>query len=425
MPQAPAPAVIEKTEAELRREENVEAVIGAEEDGVVERGETDPPRQGQDGDPDDTGVVRREPIARSPSDDIRSNIAARFRRAEPEDERPFNGNINDPENQYGEVGREPAVDDDDEIDTPEEIAALTGQDPPARAPQRQDQPRMITRKVRGKDVTLSEDEWLDRAAQVTAADSYLAEAREMLAAAKEIKAGTSPDRQHPDGPDRAQTDGLDNDPEADAQHPEPTFRDVVEQIQYGDPDAAAEALEKLVDKRAGKKASEGALNRAYNQDLARSQKALKTFREANPELDSDEIAAIAIERGMYRLYREDIVKLGIDEAQLPTIPAQLANWHRFYRINGYEVSDTPTLLNKSKEQFLKWRGGQQAPSKGQQQQSRQGAPRVEINVNRDQRRAAIPNHPNRGVTPRRDVQTPRVTTGSDVVANMRRQRGQI
>jgi len=57
---------------------------------------------------------------------------------------------------------------------------------------------MITRKVRGRDVTMSEDEWLDRASQVTAADSYLEEARETLKAAREIKAGrAAPTDQHP------------------------------------------------------------------------------------------------------------------------------------------------------------------------------------------------------------------------------------
>jgi hypothetical protein len=199
---------------------------------------------------------------------------------------------------------------------------------------------------------------------------------------------------------------------------------VVAKIQYGDPDDAAADLERLIDDRAGRKANEGQLQRAYDQDLARSQKALQVFSAANEDLAKDEYASMAIERGMYHLYKEDILALGITEQQLPNNVNALANWHRFYRMNGYEVRSTKELLETSRDRFLKWRG-EEAGSSSDQRPARRSNPNIQVNVRRDERRMAIPNQPTRAVVPRRDAQTPIKQSASDVVATMRRQRGQI
>jgi hypothetical protein len=442
----PKAAAEEQIDPRIIAAENAEAVVGSEED-VASDARLAPLRQGQnhDDDPLDGGTVRREPIQRSPQDDIRGAIASRFRRAAPEDERPFNGDMADTENLYGELG---GVDEDEahltdeEIDARAELAERRAQDPTRRpkptvlkenlgAEDDREQPvRMITRKVRGQDVTMSEEEWLDKATQVTAADSYLAESRAILDQAKEIKAGrASQDRQHPDGPTARGDDGLDrSDPVEQAQHPELSFKDVIQEIQYGDPDEAAAKLEKLVEARSKKTAtatvSEGALQRSYDQDLAKSQKALNTFAEANADLAADKIAAMAIESGMYDLYKEDMLALGLDESQLPKSPKELANWHRFYRINGYEVRQTKDLLEASKEGFLTWRDGKSKPRQQEETPSRRPA-RIQVNVDRDQRRMAIPNQPQRAVVPRRDAGPTAPASRSDVVAGMRRARGQV
>jgi hypothetical protein len=420
-----------------RQDENREAVVGSEEDVLPER-ETVSPKQDQEDDVDDSGVQRREPIHRAPSDDIRSQIAARFRRAEPEDERPFNNDMNDPENIYGTVAQQ----DEDEL-SDEEIEAQAREREALGAPPMRPKPkpqapaadvdqgspeRMITRIVRGQKVTLSEQEWLDRASQVTAAESYLAEAREILQGAKQLRGRPAPDRQHPDG-DQGTYEGVPSDDggEPEVQHPELSTKTVINKLLYSDPDEAAADLERLIDERAGKKASEGQLQRAYDQDLARSQAQLKIFADANKDLAADEYASMAIERGMYHLYEEDILALGVNKDQLPQNTRELANWHRFYRMNGYDVRSTKELLETSKEKFLQWRdgGSPQRRSDNQQQPSRRPPPSVQVNVQRDQRRMAIPNQPTRAAVPRRDVQAPVRQSGSDVVANMRRARGQV
>lgn len=66
--------------------------------------------------------------------------------------------------------REDPLEDDDESEETDEA---------------KEQPRLITRKVNGKDVTLTEEQWLERASKVEAADQYLAEASRVYRQASE------------------------------------------------------------------------------------------------------------------------------------------------------------------------------------------------------------------------------------------------
>jgi hypothetical protein len=427
------------SEARTRQMEDSEARIGADEDGIIERGATEEPNQNAGDDPLQGGVERRAPIQRSPQDDIRSQIAKRFRRTD--DERPFNGDFSDPENSAGIVGQNDENDSDDDLAdmglSADEIARARGQ--AAQADDDDDdidpQPRQRRQaveegdpapkrriKVNGQVLELTDEEILARASKVTAADAYLEEAKALLREAKAVRSG-QPGR-HAGENNGADTTDLGTDPPDDeARHNEPSTRSVIEKIQFGDPDEAAAELDRLVDSRAGKKATEGQLQRVLKQDLARSQKQLLEFTKANPELAGNELAALAIENAMYRGYREDIAALGLDEAQIPSDSKTLAEWHRYYRVNGYDVRPTKDLLEAGKKAFLTQIGQFGGKQSQQQRSSRQSQTRV--NVNRDERRMNIPSQPTRSVAPRRDAQpTNRPQTGSDVVNSMRRQRGQ-
>ena len=414
MPQAAPTAADIAAQNEIDRRENADALNTDAEDRLPPSRQTTRPQQNQNDNLDDDAYDRQSDnvvINRSPQDDARAAIVSRFRHAAVEDERPFNGDMSDAENLYGEYGR-PATDDE-----PDEDISVVGSREPAQ-PQNQPAKRKLV--VRGQTLEMTDDEIIAAAQKTLAGDSYLDDAKAILAEAKKIKARTASDGQHPDG----QEDALLLDPETgdEIQHPESSFRSVVEKIQYGDPEEAAAELERLVDTRATKRVTEDHATRLFDQDLARSQKVLKTFIAENPDLANDEIAAMAIERGMYGLYKEDIIKLGMPGDKIPTDPATLANWHRWYRVHGHEVRNTSELLNKSRDKFIQWRGGT-----GQQQtrqQPRQGAPRVQVNVDRDTRRAAIPLQPTRTVVPRREAQPAAPTSRSDTVANMRRARGQ-
>lgn len=400
------------TNSEQNRNDNALAAEGVEDQQLPpeQRGNPD---FGQDRIPPEPG--KREVVQRSPSDDIRSQIASRFKR---NNEVAFDGDMTKPENLYGEFGREPEAE-------PAEGESVVGEvvkPEPAPAPA----PKTYTIKVRGQDVTLTESQLLERASKVEAADSYLQESRDLLEEAKNIKAERAGrDRQHPDGQSSTQDGDLDADTQpSPTRHPAPDFKSVVEKIQFGDPEEAARDLEKIVDQRVAKGTDEGHVARLFNTDLAKSQKALADFRAANPDLDKDPLAEAAIEQTMYALYREEIVGLGLDEAQIPKDPKTLANWHRFYRVNGHPVSQTADLFVKAKDRFDEWRGvpKQQA----QQHPPRKEAPRVLVNVDRTARREAIPTQPTRSVAPVPDAQrNPVRATGSDVVAQMRRARGQV
>lgn len=419
--------------------ENNEARFGSDNDPLNDRGPTDPLNQNAGDDPGQTGITRREPIQRSPQDDVRAQIANRFRRAEPEDERPFNGDFNDQENLYGEVAQTDDDDSDEDLAdlglSPEEVARARGKGAPQagdegddednepaqrRAPVQQE-PQKRKLKVNGRIVELTDDEVLAAAQKTLAGDMNLEETKRLLREAKAIRDGRTANHS---GENDADTADLGNDPiEPDSQNHEPSTRSVIDKIQFGDPDEAAAELDRLVDARAGKKASEGQLQRLMSQDLARSKKQLAEFQKENADLANNRLAAMAIEDGMYQGYAADIAALGISEDQIPRDPVQLADWHRFYRINGYDVRSTKDLLDASKKKFFKEFG----ELGGQRQQNRPSRQpdRVNVNVNRDQRRMAIPNQPTRSVAPRRDANPQqRPQTGSDVVNQMRRQRGQ-
>lgn len=402
----------EMREAELARGDEVEAGRGTE-DADVDAGDAVTREARVPGE-----EQRQEPAPRqmSPSDAAREAIANKFKR--PGAVIPFDGDMTKPENLYGEVASEQLEPDPD---APEPGVP---QDRTARAEPERAEPRMITRVVRGKSVTRSEDEWLELASKVDAADSYLEESRALLQDAKSIRAERAGrDPQHPEGQTSTQDDGQESDRTEQARHPGPDLKSVVEKIQFGDPEEAARELGQVIASEATKQANEGHISRLIQNDLARSQKALSDFLTANAELAKDKTASVVIENNIYDIFREEIQKLGIEEAQIPKDPKSLADWHRFYRVHGHPVSNTPDVLKQAKGRFDEWRGASPQPKPAVR---REGAPaRVAVNVERTDRRMAIPNQPSRAVAPRRDAQqAPAKSKSSDVVAEMRRSRGQ-
>jgi hypothetical protein len=342
----------------------------------------------------------------SPQDAKRQAMADRFRR---KDDAPFDGDMTRAENLYGDVAAE-TLDVDDGLPEP---GVPQGQQP---------QPRMITRTVRGKQVTKSEDEWLALAMKVDAADSYLEESQQLLKDAKAIRqerAGQSP--QHPEGQTEAQSDGRDQDRRQDARHPGIDLTSVVEKIQYGDPAEAAAELARAIDTVATKQVNEGHVARLVSNDLARAKMDLKQFVEAHPDIATDQIASMVIENNVYQVYRDEIRALGVAEAQIPRDPKTLADWHRLYRVHGHTVSKTTDVLQKAKAKFDEWRGTPAQPKPA----PRKDSARVEVNVNRTERRMAIPVQPSRSVAPRQNAApVAQESSRKSAVQEMRRNRGQ-
>jgi hypothetical protein len=364
---------------------------------------------------DDDSPARPKPIHMSPADQARLDMAKRFRRQSVEDDVPFNGNMNDPEMLYGKAGREQL---EPEPDAPDLLV------PDVKAVIQPDAPKTRTVTVRGKAVEMTDDQILAAAQKNLAADSYLDEARDLLQEAKQIKAERAGrDPQHPEGQNsRTQNDGQDIDPDEARQHPD-ELEEAIEQIQFGDPKEAAAKIRKVMKTVSEQEADEGQMRRLVKNDIARVQTVLKTFSDANPEIANDPIAAQAIEQFVYRLTRAEIEKLGdVDASKIPQNPAELANWHRFYRINGRSVSTAEALLEGAKGEYLKWKGVSEQPKPP----AAKVAPRVVVNVDRTERRAAMPTQPTRSMAPRPDAQA-RPTEGrsrSETIMKMRQQRGQ-
>lgn len=384
--------------------------------------EPDAPRGGEDDQGGDRGGQegRPKPIYMSPSDQKRAEMAKRFRRDE-EGKVPYNGDPNDPEMQYGKFGRQ---------DEPEpEIEPEPAPAPQARQQEQQPE-KKYTIKVRGQDVHLTEAELLERASKVEAADSYLDEGRNLLEQARQLRRENRErdpaDPHRPEDRTNAQDDHTDPSLSADPQHPEDELEGAIEEVRYGtDSKEAAKKLRTAISKEADKAADDRQIQRLIGNDQAKTNKAMKAFIEANPDLASDEIASQVMEQQIYSIQREELKQMGIDESKLPKDNKTLAQWHQFQRIHGHPVSSQEQILEKAKGRFVQWKGSTSATP---QPAPRKDAPRVEVNVDRNARRAALPNQPTRSAAP--PAQATRQNEGnqrsrSDVINQMRKARGQI
>lgn len=382
---------------------------------------------GAGGEGDGRPAPREKPIAMSPGDLKRQQMIDRFKRPGTGE---FDGDLNKPENIYGEVGAEHVDDEGDGTEDPDADAAAVAEAARAAAQPEVRAPRMITQTIRGKQITLSEDEWLERARKVEAADSYLEESRVLLETAKDIRAERADPNRRPNGDEtRTRDDEQGSDP-SDQHRPngDLDLASVVEKIQFGDPKEAAAELGKVISTVVAQQQDAGHISRLVEGDLANSKAELLSFRKANPALDADQKASKVVEENIYDIYREDIIKLGMDEAQIPKNPKDLADWHRFYRVNGHPVKKTSEVLNEAKDRFLAWRGGSPQPEvTPKPAPTERGAPRVAVNVDRTERRQAIPLQPNRAVAPRRNEAPAKTEQQSrkDAVNEMRKQRGQV
>lgn len=399
-------------EAENERQNERDAVNGNQEDQLDvgadagDQGDGDERRQ-------EPEQAREKPVQMSPQDEKRARMAERFKRPGVE-ERPFDGDLTNEENLYGDVALQ-KVEADENLPEP-------GVPQGDRQQQPQPAPRMITRTVRGKEVTRSEDEWLALAMKVDAADTYLEESQQLLKDAKAIRQGrTGQDPQHPEGQTEASDDRTDDDHQADTRRPGIDLKSVVEKIQFGDPQEAAEELAKAINDVSTKQVNEGHIKRLVDNDRARSKLDLKAFTEKYADLAQDQLASNLIENLVYTIYREEIQKQGVEEAQIPKNPNDLAEWHRLYRVHGHPVSKPADVLEAAKARFDKWRGVSPEPKPA----PRKDTARVEVNVDRTARRMAIPVQPNRAVAPRRDAPVVKQEDSrKSAVQEMRRARGQ-
>lgn len=368
----------------------------------------EPPAPTRRGEEESTGARN----VLSPRDAARANIAARFRSTRTASASEADENAEDIRRLMATGAEpefaEPPVGAVAEPQPAPERAAEEPEPEPAPAPKRK-------LKVRGQDVELTEEEIIAAAQKGLAGENYLEESRRKLDEVNRLlndtrsRVARGDPAEHP-GERTAQPDAT----PADPAETHPPGKKLVEAIQYGDPDEAEQLIQQRIDEAAAKKADERLLAERLRNETNRSMRFLKEFRDQNPELSSDENASAVMERRLFDLQREDLVNLakgqGIDEAQVPNNPAEIANWHRYYRSEGYQVRDVPALLKQTRDDFLAWRGKQVAttPAKSdpspQPTDAKPAPARVAVNVDRTQRRAVIQPQPSRSVAPKPDAE---------------------
>lgn len=321
---------------------------------------------------------------------------------------------------------------------------------PAAQPAPAPEPQKIKLKVRHQEIEMPLDEVIAQAQKAIAADNYFDEAKQRLENAKNIEAefmrnlaalrgGQQPGAHQQPAPPTAQPE-----PQADpapAPHQGTDFRKLVEDIQFGNPEEAAQKMEQAFQEIGRVAAPQSAqpqvdmaqliqqelLNQRIREENARTAKVLQDFRDGNPELASDQFANAAMEAEILRLQTDDLKALGFDTTRLrsdgqPTTATDIANVHRYYRMDKALNLLTPEkMLEHAKDAVLKWRGAKPEP----QAEPQRGAPRVEVTVDRTARKEAIPQQPSRTATPQ-PVQQPGAEPQdrSSVVAAMKRQRAQ-
>lgn len=286
--------------------------------------------------------------------------------------------------------------------------------------------------VRGREVELTEDELVAAAQRGLAGDSYFEEGRrtadEAKAALERVnvllrdapKGNRTPAGEHPAG-EEAET------PErGSAEHPElDPFVETVRLISYEDPEKAAASLRDLVRgevQTASKQSATDAVEHERQRDeLARNRKTLDAFKSDHADIANDPLAVTVVKTKVAEKQHEDLVAIGYDPAVLPRPDdlQEIGRWHLFARSKGFKVRSVETLLDEGTKDYQAWKGGGEndvvvEPPKGK--------PRVEVRLDRSERRANIPQQPSRAATPRPDADTPQPKNRSDVVAAMARTR---
>lgn len=354
--------------------------------------------------PGDQGA-EQEPLQRlvkmSPADEARANISKKFRRAGED----FDGDNN---NEAMHYGTDPLP-----KGQPEQTYA-------------EPEPRKIKLKVRHEEKELTEDEVIALAQKAAAGDSYLEDAKNILELAKaerEAVARPHQDGKHPVSQTEQETAG-----ENDPPHQEDDFEALVDELQFGDKATAAQKLRDIVKNNTGSSteaAEQAAVAILMNRDVNESKKQLESFRDANPDLHKDPKMVKFFEILTYDEVRKDLTGIGLAEDQLPKDQKQLAQLHRYYRVQGANVRTVQSIFQDAKKELTSTFPGSQTKSP-EPRQARPG--QTNVTVDRAERRASIPAQPMRTTAPApasaQQGQQAMPYARANAIANMRRARGQ-
>jgi hypothetical protein len=314
--------------------------------------------------------------------DPRAAIAARFKKLREDKEPPVEttGDFVDPSQVYGQAGK-------------------TEEDPPAPPPAAETPPAQPTKrklKVNGQEREYTDEEVTALAQKAAAADDYLEQAKSRLSEAKQVLETTRVhvSRQNP-ADEPAPTATETDDGTTGQQNPADPLKEAIEQIQYGDPDKAKEVLGKTIAEVAAAAVKQVSWEDRVQSDVAADLQAHDDFVKKNEDLAKDPRAAKLIRAELLDGYAEDLRKIGVPDDKIPTDATQLANLHRGHKLRGAQVRSVAKLLEdagSSVREFAKIGAPRQETAT---QKPNPNPERVQVNLNRDDRRRAIPQQPQR------------------------------
>lgn len=385
--------------------------IPAGENAVAFEGAGDGSPQDPGGAPVEPSQQQAKPQIRSPSDEMRAAITARFRTDRQAIVEQNTDQINDfsathiPEDFRQAAG---------EIDQPVPLPEPEPQQP--QAPLETPPPdQKYKLKVRGEEKEVSLQELIAIAQKNEAADQYLDEAKNKLHEINTLLAQTKQQAQQPAQPGH-QAGQPGPQPQPAPQQPAPgeghpdAISKLLEAIQFGDnPEAARQLLQDTIagmtDEVATRKVQEQLLQQRLKDEGARSAKVVKDFADQHPELANDEKARAAIEVTTLRMQCDDLRSLGLDPYRLrtdgnPTTPGDIAQAHRYYRTEGHRLHTPAEMLETAFKEVNEWRGIKpENPAPTPTNEPPRGAPRIEVSRERQDRLRAVPQQPSRTTAP--------------------------
>jgi len=298
---------------------------------------------------------------------------------------------------------------------------------------------LVTVKVGGVETQVSQSELIRNYQVGQAADQRLSEATELLRNAQGVAAASlSPTSAPPVNEAEAE---LPTETTSEPGLDDIDFAAITEKIQLGETNEGAEALKDLVVQVAGKIGRQdnapvdpaALVEQAAHvvRDRTQSEAALKTFEETYPDIVADPQLYQLASRNAVDAMIEDFETCGADPEMIAFAkanPAQAANAHRAMRTSGrFEDLRNPEQLyveagNRTRDWMAKI-SGQQAPTGEVLQPTVSGQPAPP--PRRERARNAQQSPAQRQAPPAPPQQQPVAKTPSQVIAEMKRARGQF
>lgn len=288
-----------------------------------------------------------------------------------------------------------------------------------------------TRKVVvfGNEMEIPEDELIAHAQKSLAAEHILDEAKRVReetradrARVDELLRSSRDQGQRPAQPAADQHGPEGTQPTDGADQPDP-YAEAIRQIAYEDPEQAAQTLRSLIateTKSAAEQAAHTTVKSERQRDeLGRNRAALADFKDKNPDIANDVFAVTVVKTKIAQEQLNDLAAVGYSPDVLPK-PSDLdeiGRWHLFARSEGLKVRSIPELLETGIKGYKDWKGGGEKPAA-----SGKTTPRIEVTLDRAERRQHIPQQPTRTVTPRPDQTGSSQPTNRSAVVEAMKQR---